>query len=186
VRPNRGLLERTGPDKVETLAGENVEVVEPERGHHFLQLARPFDRAHHPRLDRFAHHDSLLDSRVLGRVLERRFVAADVLGLRILARLHDRPLIFDEQRDWSHAQRVKVVDALGQIGRNCDRLGMQLFVHVALRANRTDVLEVPGRGPKASRLSTCRIRSCLESSRTTTGLLPIYERAYQRIHSIMT
>ena len=85
MRPNRSLLERAGPDQVEALAGENVEVIEPERGHHFLQLARPFDRAHHPRLDRLAHHDSLLDSRVLGRVLDRILVAAG-LGLGVLAR----------------------------------------------------------------------------------------------------
>ena len=117
MRPDRSLLERAGPDEVETLAGENVEVVEPERGHHFLQLPRSFDRAHHPRLDRLAHHDSLPDSRVLGRVLDGILVAAG-LGLGVLAREVDRPLILDEQRDRIHPQRVQVVDPIGQAGRN--------------------------------------------------------------------
>src|SRR5208282_4097573 len=86
MRPNRSLLERTRPYNVQPFAGEDVEVVEPERGHHFLQLPRPFDRTHHPRLDRLAHHDSLLDSQVFGRVLYRRLVAA-ALALGVPARL---------------------------------------------------------------------------------------------------
>ena len=70
-------------------------------------------------------------------------VAAGV-GLGVLARLHHRPLIFDKQRDRSHVQSMKIVDAIGQIAGNRDRLGMQLLVHVALRPNRADVLEVAG------------------------------------------
>ncbi len=148
MRPNRSLLERASPDKVEAFAGENVEVIEPERGHHFLQLARAFDRAHHPRLDRLAHHDPLLDSQVLGRVLDRILVAAGV-GLGVLACEIDRPLILDEQRDRIHVERVKVVDAISQVGWNRNRLGMQLLLDVALRPNRADVFEVARPRPES-------------------------------------
>jgi len=57
VRTNRGFLEGAGPDIVEALGGENVEMVEPEGGHHLLQLARALDCAGQACLDRFAHHD---------------------------------------------------------------------------------------------------------------------------------
>ena len=84
---------------------------------------------------------ALLDSQVLGRVLDVRFVAAR-LSLGLLALLHERPLIFDEQRDRRHLQRAIFADALDQVGGNRDRLGMQLFLHVAFRPNRADMLEV--------------------------------------------
>ena len=84
---------------------------------------------------------ALLDSQVLGRVLNVRFVAAS-LGLGLFALLHERPLIFDEQRDRRHLQRAIFADALDQVGGNRDRLGMQLFLHVAFRPNRADMLEV--------------------------------------------
>ena len=45
-------------------------------------------------------------------------------------------------------QRAILVDALGQIGGNRNRLGMQLLLHVALRPNRADVLEVAGPRPE--------------------------------------
>src|SRR5208282_6026919 len=141
VRPNRSLLERTRPYIVQPFAGEDVEMVEPERGHHFLQLPRPFDRTQQPRLDRLAHHDSLLDSRVFGRVLYRTLVAA-ALALGVPARLHDRPLIFGEQRERRHVDRAIFVYPLGQIAGNRYRLGMQLLVDVAFRPHRADALEV--------------------------------------------
>ncbi len=75
-------------------------------------------------------------------------VAVVVVGLGVFARLVDRALILDEQRDRSHVQRVKVVDAIGQIAGNRDRLGMQLLLHVALGPNRADVLEVAGPRPE--------------------------------------
>jgi hypothetical protein len=45
-------------------------------------------------------------------------------------------------------QRAIVVDALDKVGRNCNRLGMQLFVHVALGTNRADPLEIAGPRPE--------------------------------------
>src|SRR5258708_4012217 len=105
--PNRSLLERASPDIVETLACENVEVMEPDGGNNFLQLSGPFNSAHHPRLARLAHHDSLLDSRILDCIL-----VAAALGFAVLSREVDRPLILGEQRDRIHVQGVKVVDAL--------------------------------------------------------------------------
>jgi hypothetical protein len=147
MRPDGGLLEGAGPDVVEALAGKDVEVIEPEGGHHFLQLARAFDRAHHPRLDRLAHHDPLLDSQVLGRVFDHRLVAA-ALGLDLLARLENRPLVLGEQRDRGHVQGLKLVDGVGQITGDRNRLRVQLLLHVMLGANRADHLEISGPGPE--------------------------------------
>src|SRR5208282_3138666 len=146
MRPNRSLLERPGPDTIQPFAGENIEVVEPERGHYFLQLPRPFDCTHHPRLDHLAHHDPLLDSQVFGRVLDRPLVLALCFG--VPARRHDGPLVFDEQRDRRHMQGAIFDDALGQIARNRYRLRMQLLLHVAFGPNCADPLEITGPRPE--------------------------------------
>src|SRR5260370_33997857 len=93
-----------------SLAGENVGVIEPERGHRSLQLTRALDGTEHPRFDRLAQNDALLDARIFGRVFYRALVA--VFRLRYSSRLHDRALILDEQSDRGHVQRAMRADAL--------------------------------------------------------------------------
>ena len=46
MRPDCFLLVSAGPQMTQPLAGEDVEMVEPEGNHHLLQLAWPIDRAH--------------------------------------------------------------------------------------------------------------------------------------------
>ncbi len=95
MRSDGLLLEGSGPDAAQTLAGKDVEVVEPERGHHFLELARALDCTEEARLDRLAHHDP-------GAPL-RRFAGVLVLFFR---RKPDGPLELDEQCNRSHPRRA--------------------------------------------------------------------------------
>ena len=151
---------RSRPLPAKTLKWLNQNV-----GHHFLQLARPFDRAHHPRLDRLAHDDALLDAQLFGRILDRRLVGAAV-RLRVFAREVERPLVLDEQRDWGHVQRAKRVDAIGEIGGNRNRLGMQLFVDVAFGSDRADVIEIAGaraEGEAVEHVQRAVLFRCVES-----------------------
>jgi len=128
MRADRILFESAGPDIVESLAAEDVEVIEPERGHHFLQLTRTFNRADHPRLDRFAQNYAGLDARILGRVFCRVLVGTavclEVFLLGVFLRHHDWQLILDEQRDRRHVQGAIRADALDQVVGNRNGLGI--------------------------------------------------------------
>jgi len=90
-----------------------------------------------------AHHDALFDPQIPGGVLDRSLVAA-VFGLGVSLRLHERALILHEERDRRHVQRAILAHALNEVGGNRDRLGVELLLHVTLRSNRADALEVAG------------------------------------------
>ena len=56
IGPDRLVLEIGNPIAVPALAFENIEMVEPELGHHFLQLPRTFCRQPDSRLMRLRRH----------------------------------------------------------------------------------------------------------------------------------
>src|SRR5579872_5319089 len=139
MRPDRFLFERAGPDIAQTLAREDVEVIEPERGQHFLQLARTFDCADEARLDRLANNDA--------RALAQLLLIVLVVAIRA-ARHLDRALIFDEQRRRCHMQRAEIMHTLDQRRWNLNRFRIQLLMDPGLGADRADMLEVAGSRPE--------------------------------------
>jgi hypothetical protein len=74
----------------QSLADEDVEMVEPEGGHHLLQLARSVDRAHKTAFDRLLENHL----RALARLFLRILVALGLLHrkLKVLEQFHRRHL----------------------------------------------------------------------------------------------
>src|SRR5215471_1626368 len=116
------------------LAGKNVEVVEPERRHHFLQLARSVNRAHYARLNRFVHDDAALSARGFARI---RIALVYILSLLLNGYLE-----LLEKVDRRHPQRVQPGNSIDEYGWLRDRFGVELFVDIAFGAYRLDAFDV--------------------------------------------
>ena len=149
VRAYRLLLEGAGPETVQALAGEDVEMVEPELDHHLLELSRAFDGAQQARFEGLAEHAS--GTLPLG--LRRGRVARPGLAL---ARLAGE---LAEQLDRRHAQRLERLQPATQI------LGERYVARVKLtfdpgvgahRLQRRDVTRARTIGE--TREQVCRLR----------------------------
>ncbi len=150
IWPDRVALVGRQPDALlQPLAAEHVEMVEPEIGHHLLQLRRAVHRAQQPRLHR-----------LLGDMVRRllHFLARR----RVVARLtpRRRPIAPEQFRraETGGLQRIQLLLQLGRLG---DLLRRQLLIDVAPGAHRRHPVEVAGAGP---------IREPVEHMQ---GLLPI-------------
>ena len=139
MRPDRLLDIGAGPQPVELLADEDVEVIEPEFGEQLLELARALDRPHEPRRDCFAD-DELQAAGALLLLFGRRLGA----GLEPDA----RP-VFDEQLRRRHPQRDELRHPLVELRRHGDRGGVELLVNPAIDTRLGDPVEVAGPRPVA-------------------------------------
>src|SRR5581483_6144764 len=120
VRPDRLLLVCPGPEAVEALVLEHVEVAKPEADHHLLELARRLYGADQAGLASLLHDG-------LG-ALARGF-----LGLRVwLLAGHPRRLELPEQLDGLHAQCLQLPQPPHDVGRLGNALGMKLRIDVAI------------------------------------------------------
>src|SRR6266849_8565821 len=126
MRPDRLFLVCACPQMAKPLGGKDVEMVEPERRHHFLQLARPVNRAHYARLGRFVHDDAAL-------------LASVLIGLFDLLNGHLELL---EKLDRRHPQRLQRSNSIDQCGWLRDRFGVKLLMNIALGTYRLDAFDV--------------------------------------------
>src|SRR6185437_8675442 len=127
---NGFFLEGAGPDAAEALAGEDVEVVEPEGGHDFLELADDINGAHDASLDRL--HDHLA-----GRMPDRLACVGVVLG-----GLPQGLLELQEEFDRCHPERAQPVDPAREIVGLGNRFGVELALGIALETDLADGGEV--------------------------------------------
>src|SRR5947207_15666461 len=104
--PDRRRLIGTDPQVIDALAGEHVEVIEPEIDHYLVELAPAVECAQHPGLGRLADDDA---GGLAARLdfLRRRFAAAARAWRAVL----------DEQLDRIEAKRLEPGQPLGQDSR---------------------------------------------------------------------
>ncbi len=107
---------------------------EPERRHHFLQLAWPVNRAQYARLDRFVHDDAGL--------LARGFASVLIGLVYILSLLLNGHLELLEKLDRRHPQRLQAGNSVDECGWLRDRFGVKLFVNIVLGTYHLDAFDV--------------------------------------------
>jgi hypothetical protein len=133
IRPDDVFVVPADPEMVEPLAGENVEMIEPEIDHDLLQLARAVKRAP--------------DTGILGllnddlRALAPRLL---LFGGRFDAAVDDRKdrTVLNEKLRRIELQRIETGQPIGQRGRLRDHLGMQLLVDIAFDADLFDMIDI--------------------------------------------
>ncbi len=122
------------------LGREDVEVIEPEIGHHLLELSLAHHGAHG--LGRLQlGHDA--DRPLLEGVHVHQITAAHLAGLHLLARARIRPRITAEQVGDRHAKGREVLQR--GVGRGVvDAARHKLLLEIGLKAQGADALDIAG------------------------------------------
>ena len=149
VRPDDVALVRGEVFLRRPFAGEDVEVVEPEVDHHFVELAIAVGGAQEFLIGELGQHFALaaLQLHFLGRA---RLAVAGRLGaacragglLRLLPRALRRQVIVLGELPRALPQRIEAGEALRH-RRVGDALGLQLLVDECRQPDLPDVFEIP-------------------------------------------